>query len=266
MKLNDTAKWNLKEMYNPRFMGIVMDIVRIIVQNSKTAQNVWDAIFDGIYGDRLFVVEMLSVCAEGGAQPTDRQLKWILSLTTRLTRSEEWTLSYLKFLVSLSRKKRFTQDMILRSEFDLNFLGELHSVSEEMIKLGRKLVHSMYDKWEECLESGKLINCFLFIGNEREEFSEELIEESFKDMCLPWKWSDGTFVYYNWMKRSPLHLAVLFLDSLKFLPPKIIEKYIDARDVNRCTPLHLAELHDNQRAIQFLNNLGIMKMSLIDLD
>ena len=126
-------------------------------------------------------------------------------MTIRLTRSEEWTLSYLKFLVSLSRKKRFTQDLILESKFNLNFLGELHSVSEEMILSGRKLVHSMYDKWEECLESGKLINCFLFIGNEREKFSEELIEESFKDMCLIRKYKFGALVYYNWMKRSPLH-------------------------------------------------------------
>ena len=187
MKLNDIAKKNLKEMNNPRFMGIVMDIVRIIVQNSKTTQHVWDAIFDGIYGDRLFVVEMLSVCAEGGVQPTDYQLKEILSITNYLTRSEEWTLSYLKLLVSMSSKKRFTQDLILDSAFDLNFLGELHSVSKEMILSGRKLVHSMYDKWGKCLESGKLINCFLFITNEREIFREELIEKSFKDMCLPRK-------------------------------------------------------------------------------
>ena len=54
------------------------------------------------------------------------------------------------------------------------------------------------------------------------------------------------------MKRSPLHLAVIFLGSLKFLPQKIIEKYIDARDLHGSTPLHLAELHHNEQAIQFL--------------
>ena len=277
MKLNDTAKKNLWRLGNPRFMGIVMDIVKIIVKNSHNAQHVWDAICPENYGVwlnvRLFVVEMLSACAEGGAQPTDKQLEEILSETIRLTRSEEWTLSYLKILVSMSSKKNFTQDMILYSKFDLNFLGELHSVSKETIHSGRKLVHSMYDKWEECLESGKLINCFLFIGNEREEFSEELIEESFKDMCLPRKYERGSFVtfdYYNWMKRSPLHLAVLFLDSLKFLPPKIIEKYIDATDVDGRTPLHVAELHRNERAIQFLkqirNNENVDRFGLTPQD
>jgi len=236
--LNECAIRNLWYMKNTRWIAIVMEIMGVILKNKTTAQDIWDALmaYYVAINNRhcsLHIMELLSICAEAGAQPTEEQVHHIRKWVKVFTKNGEWAEPYLKILVSSNKEK------VLLCKYDLSFLGEFYQVSPNLVKLGKDLVHLVYKTWDECVESGQLINCFLFITNEQKVKNDEYIKAS---TCV------------NWMGRSPLHLAVIFLniDSLVLLSHGVIEKYIEARDVHGCTPLHLAYLHQNEHAVKFL--------------
>jgi len=219
LQLNDQAIWNLQDIKNTRWTAIVMKIMRVISKNKTIAENIWNNLMfyyvEKNFGHfRLHIMEILSICAEAGAQSTGKQahiIKWV----KEFTRNGELAEPYLKVLVSSDNEKR---DM---GKFDLSFLAEFYEVPQKLVQVANNLVRLMYDKLDECEAARQLI-------------------KSFNDD--------------NWMKRSQLHLAVIFLDSLELLSDEIIEKYIEARDVHGCTPLHLAYLHQKENTVKFLRS------------
>jgi len=246
--------WNLWGIRNPKVIPHLVGILSTLIHNEGTGQHAWTSIMDhsGDEDERrempLSVMEILCLCAERGAQPTDKELQNILerahggrrgelTLPGEITRNEELTVAFLKTLLALHRNKPFT--------CDLHFLADCYEVSPEMLQLGRQLVCAVYGTMKQCLGSKNIIDCFLYMSQEQKTVLEErFIEDAFEA---------------NWLCRNSLHLAVMFLyskESLNCLPISIVKKYLNAKDLHGCTPLHVAHMHHNQQAVAFLISHG----------
>ena len=251
---NYFSQRNVWGLGNPKYLTIVLEILKIITQDRNTAHHIWHYLHPCAKNQLSWgVLEILYICAEAGAKPTDQQINELLFWTKRYTRNESWAIAFLKMFVAVSKMN----SVILGKS--LNFLAEYYQVSAKFIELSTRLVHNVYDCLEKCLASKNLIHCFLYIIDEEFTFSEQFVETSFSKIWAIDKddrMSDGLPDYYNFLQRSLLHMAAIFPNALKHLPPKMIEKYMGQRDCHGCTPLHVAYLHHNREAIDCLIQHG----------
>ena len=241
---DENIRENLNSIGNPKLLQIIKEIMKFLVKQKFTAQNIWNSMLqldEVLSWLSVSTVEILGLAASNGAQPSDEDMQQILDFFPAMTRDDKFTAAFLKMLAPLCVRLNF------KCNFD--FLTDTFLISKDVVESSMSVVKRMYKTLEICAQNGSLIEVFLFMVQEK-EFIFQLPEDLFE-----------TFPS-NWLKRTPLHLAVMLLDDhklLKLIPHCIVQKYLNIQDIHGCTPLHLAYLHENENAVDFLITQGANK-------
>ena len=180
INLDDRALYNIRYVGHPKFVTILLDIVRILSKNKYFAQDFWDFLYPefGWKYIKIGRLEMLRVCAEMGALPSKWQMENIQQWSTDIILGDKRrAICFFQILLAFNSFSNNSCNK-LQLEPNLNFLVDFYAVPINILHLGRELMQSHFKTWEECKESKKLINCFLYVTNEQQVLTEEFIQSA----------------------------------------------------------------------------------------
>ena len=253
---------------DPDLVGVFLAVLRIAARSDEIRRRIL-AFMDRMLSDKdkakrmnpVVLVEVCEICLEAETEgfPSLRNLCACADLM--LKQEKEVALDWIRTLFDYVAGSEESVEI----EDAVEFLMETFKLENKTFESGiEKVENYSEEKKNKCVKGNKLINCLMLLTLEGGNTDVGMSLGNIQQQQHP-TWSLFALPY-NWLGRSAMHLAAVFLrekSCFRLIPRELQEEWKEARDGHGSTPLHLAHLHNNAAAQDYLTNcLGVHRKPL----